>query len=163
MMSIGSRLGRRALRAASWPATPPARPRPGTRAPARGRRRWRARGAGATPEDRRAAVDALRALGVRPAADRSPAGCAPQAPATSARARARATRANPAGLTDREVEVLTLVAEGLTNTEIGARLFVSPRTAGHHVAAILRKLDVPNRGQAAAAAARLGSRAGHRR
>ena len=52
--------------------------------------------------------------------------------------------------------MLGLVAEGLTNTEIGARLFVSPRTAGHHVVAILRKLDVPNRGQAAAAAARMG-------
>jgi DNA-binding NarL/FixJ family response regulator len=39
---------------------------------------------------------------------------------------------------------------------VGGGVFVSPRTAGHRVVAILRKLDVPNRGQAAAAAARMG-------
>jgi DNA-binding CsgD family transcriptional regulator len=119
-----------------------------------------ARASGGDDDDdgapRRAAVDALRALGSRPAADRVARELrAGGARNVSAGPRAR-TRANPAGLTDREIEVLGLVAQGLTNTEIGARLFVSPRTAGHHVVAILRKLDVPNRGQAAAAAARLG-------
>ncbi|WP_035129781.1 helix-turn-helix transcriptional regulator [Conexibacter woesei] len=113
---------------------------------------WEAALADPTP----AAVEALRALGSRPAATR----VARELRAAGTRnvpagPRVR-TRANPAGLTDREIEVLGLVAEGLTNTEIGARLFVSPRTAGHHVVAILRKLDVPNRGQAAAAAARMG-------
>ena len=45
------------------------------------------------------------------------------------------TSANPAGLTRREQDVLDLVATGLTNVEIGERLFVSPRTVEHHLAA----------------------------
>jgi DNA-binding NarL/FixJ family response regulator len=64
----------------------------------------------------------------------------------------RATRANPAGLTAREVEVLELLAQGATDAEIAARLVISVRTAGHHVSAILRKLDVPSRARAAALA-----------
>jgi DNA-binding NarL/FixJ family response regulator len=67
-----------------------------------------------------------------------------------------ATRANPGGLTGRELDVLELVSEGLRNREIAARLYVSEKTVGHHVSAILRKLAVPTRGQAAAEAARLG-------
>ncbi|MGH3110820.1 MAG: ATP-binding protein [Gaiellaceae bacterium] len=65
------------------------------------------------------------------------------------------TRDNPAQLTTRELEVLRLVATGLRNTEIAGRLFLSPRTVGHHVSAILRKLGVATRGEAAAAARRL--------
>jgi DNA-binding CsgD family transcriptional regulator len=68
----------------------------------------------------------------------------------------RATAANPAGLTARQVEVLGLLVEGLTDVEIAARLSVSAKTAGHHVSAVLAKLDVPSRRQAAAAARRLG-------
>jgi DNA-binding NarL/FixJ family response regulator len=67
-----------------------------------------------------------------------------------------ATRRNAAHLTPREVEVLALVAQGLQNAEIAARLFLSQRTVEHHVAAILRKLDVRTRGQAGVKAARLG-------
>ena len=67
-----------------------------------------------------------------------------------------ATRANAAGLTPREIEVLALVADGLRDGEIAARLFLSPRTVGHHVSSILRKLDARTRGQAAASARRLG-------
>jgi DNA-binding NarL/FixJ family response regulator len=54
------------------------------------------------------------------------------------------------------VEVLELVASGLRNTEIADRLFLSPRTIEHHVSAILAKLDVRSRSEAAAAAVRLG-------
>jgi DNA-binding CsgD family transcriptional regulator/tetratricopeptide (TPR) repeat protein len=64
------------------------------------------------------------------------------------------TRANPAGLTDRQVEVLALLAEGLTNAEIADRLVVSVRTVDHHVAAILAKLNVTSRREAARAYAR---------
>jgi DNA-binding CsgD family transcriptional regulator len=66
------------------------------------------------------------------------------------------TRANPANLTAREAEVLALVAEGLRNADIARRLFVSPKTVDHHVSAILTKLGVRTRGEAARAAARLG-------
>jgi DNA-binding CsgD family transcriptional regulator len=66
------------------------------------------------------------------------------------------TRNNPAGLTARELEVLLLLAEGLRNAEIAARLIVSRKTVDHHVSAILRKLDVKTRGQAATEAIRRG-------
>jgi DNA-binding NarL/FixJ family response regulator len=61
------------------------------------------------------------------------------------------TRANPAGLTDRQVEVLGLLADGLTNAEIAERLVVSVRTVDHHVAAVLAKLNVTSRREAARA------------
>ena len=66
------------------------------------------------------------------------------------------TRDNPAGLTAREVEVLGLVGQGLRNADIAARLFVSEKTVGHHVSAILRKLGVRTRGEASAEAQRVG-------
>jgi DNA-binding CsgD family transcriptional regulator len=59
------------------------------------------------------------------------------------------------GLTPREAEVLTLVARGYTNREIAAALVISEKTAGVHVSHILRKLDAPNRREAAAIAHRL--------
>jgi DNA-binding CsgD family transcriptional regulator/tetratricopeptide (TPR) repeat protein len=68
----------------------------------------------------------------------------------------RATAANPAGLTGRQVEVLGLLAEGLSDAEIAARLSLSAKTVGHHVSALLAKLGVSSRHQAAAAARRLG-------
>ena len=67
-----------------------------------------------------------------------------------------ATAANPAGLTSREAEVLRLVAAGLSNTQIAARLVVSDRTIDNHVSAILRKLGARTRGEASAQAAGLG-------
>jgi DNA-binding CsgD family transcriptional regulator len=59
-------------------------------------------------------------------------------------------------LTPRELEVLTLIAAGRTNREIAEALFVSEKTAGHHVSSILRKLAVRSRVEAAGAAQRLG-------
>lgn len=66
------------------------------------------------------------------------------------------TRANPAGLTSRELDILALVVRGLPNHEIAARLFLSPRTVEHHVSAVLGKLGIGRRADAAGAAARLG-------
>jgi DNA-binding NarL/FixJ family response regulator len=66
------------------------------------------------------------------------------------------TRANPAGLTQREMEVLVLLADGLRNAEIADRLFLTPKTVRHHVSAILGKLDVETRTEAARAASQLG-------
>jgi DNA-binding CsgD family transcriptional regulator len=62
----------------------------------------------------------------------------------------------PFGLTPRELEVLTLVAAGDTNREIGATLFMSEKTASVHVSRILAKLGVRTRTQAAAVATRAG-------
>jgi DNA-binding NarL/FixJ family response regulator len=66
------------------------------------------------------------------------------------------TRANPAGLTVRQAEILRFVVEGLSNAEIADRLVVSTRTVDHHVAAVLQKLDVHSRRDAAALAGSLG-------
>ena len=63
-----------------------------------------------------------------------------------------ATKAHPAGLTPRQVEVLALLVEGLTNSEIADRLFVSSKTVDHHVSAVLAKLGVGSRREAARAA-----------
>jgi DNA-binding CsgD family transcriptional regulator/tetratricopeptide (TPR) repeat protein len=62
---------------------------------------------------------------------------------------AASTRANPAGLTDRQLDVHALLAKGLTNAEIAERLVLSVRTVDSHVAAILDKLGVRNRRDAA--------------
>jgi DNA-binding CsgD family transcriptional regulator len=70
--------------------------------------------------------------------------------------RALPSPASSLGLTRREVEVLTLVAEGRTNRQIGQALFITPKTAGVHVSRILAKLGVAGRGEAAAIAHRLG-------
>jgi DNA-binding CsgD family transcriptional regulator/tetratricopeptide (TPR) repeat protein len=62
-----------------------------------------------------------------------------------------ATRDNPLGLTRREQEVLELLCEGRTNAGIAAKLVISPKTVEHHVSAVLAKLGVSNRAEAAAA------------
>ena len=62
----------------------------------------------------------------------------------------------PYGLTGRELTVLRLLASGRTNAQIGAELYISPKTAGVHVTNILRKLGVSSRVQAAAQAERAG-------
>jgi len=94
------------------------------------------------------AIDSARRLGSEPLARRIAermrelGARVPRGPRT-------ATRDNPAGLTARQLEVLALVAEGLTNAEIAERLVVSQRTAEHHVAAVLTKLGAATRRDAA--------------
>jgi DNA-binding NarL/FixJ family response regulator len=68
------------------------------------------------------------------------------------KAPAGATRHNPAGLTERQVQVLRLLGQGCTNAEIADRLVVSTRTVDSHVAAMLAKLGVTTRLAAAARA-----------
>ena len=117
---------------------------------------------------------------LRAGAGRRPIRCAPGTPTTvrlgaaplraqiealARRARISLTPAEPApspaparphGLTDREADVLRLLAAGHTNRQIGQQLFISPKTASVHVTSILRKLAVHDRVQAAAVAVRLG-------
>lgn len=66
------------------------------------------------------------------------------------------TRANPLGLTRRQLEILGRLNEGLSNAEIGDRLFISAKTVDHHISAILGKLEVSSRGEAAAKARKAG-------
>jgi DNA-binding NarL/FixJ family response regulator len=62
------------------------------------------------------------------------------------------TRANRFGLTSRQLEILQLLAEGCTNGEIAERMSITPKTAEHHVSAVLAKLDVASRRAAASLA-----------
>jgi DNA-binding CsgD family transcriptional regulator/tetratricopeptide (TPR) repeat protein len=128
--------------------------------------RWRALGcpyeaAGALADSDqegqlRTALAELQRLGARPLA----AAVARRLRELGVRSLARgprpSTRANPANLTARETEVLALVTEGLRNADIAQRLFVSTKTVDHHVSAILAKLGVRSRAEAAREAARLG-------
>ena len=87
---------------------------------------------------------------------RSHHGSAPQSRGARTRPEDAATRDHADTLTAREREVLDLLRQGLTNAEIGNRLFISPKTAEHHVGRVLTKLGVRSRAEAAAVAASLG-------
>jgi DNA-binding NarL/FixJ family response regulator len=79
--------------------------------------------------------------------------------ATDSAARSEEPDLDSFGLTDREREVLDLVAAGRSNPQIAGELFISPKTASVHVSHIISKLNVSSRGEAAAVAHRLGLRA----
>src|SRR4029077_16659077 len=99
-------------------------------------------------------LHALQPLGARPAAAIVARRLRERGARSLPRGPRPSTQANPAGLTARELEVPPLVADGLRNPQSAERLVLSQKTVDHHVSAILRKLDVRTRGEAAAAAAR---------
>ncbi len=112
-----------------------------------------------TEGDTAAQLEALRlfeALGARPAADDLRRRLHAAGVARVPRGPRPATRDNPFGLTGRQAEILALLAEGLTNAQIAARLHLSPKTVDHHVSAVLAKLDVHSREAAAELARRSG-------
>jgi ATP/maltotriose-dependent transcriptional regulator MalT len=107
----------------------------------------------------RRAVSSFETLGARPAINQAIQrlrGLGVRDLPTLRRGPQPSTRANPAGLTRRESEVLALLAAGLRNTQIAERLYLTPKTVSHHVSAIYAKLGVDSRTEAALAATRLG-------
>ncbi|MCE0767893.1 helix-turn-helix transcriptional regulator, partial [Pseudonocardia kujensis] len=112
----------------------------------------RARERAATGDAARAAaaLEILDGLGARPAAARVRGVLRGLGVRQVPRGAQAATRAHPAGLTPRQAEILELVAAGRTNTEIATQLVLSIRTVDHHVSAVLAKLGVASRREAAA-------------
>jgi DNA-binding CsgD family transcriptional regulator/tetratricopeptide (TPR) repeat protein len=104
-------------------------------------------------EPLRRALDELARLGARPAADVVAQRLRELGVRRLPRRPRRATAANPAGLTARELEVLGLLGADLRNAEIAARLHIAEKTVDHHVSAILAKLGVRSRREAAGVAA----------
>ena len=104
---------------------------------------------GAAVDQARAAVGIFDQLGAARLVDRTVA----LLRSLGARSSGRRPAVALAGLTGREQEVLDLLREGMTNAEIGARLFVSAKTVEHHVGRVLAKLGVRSRAEAAAVAA----------
>jgi DNA-binding CsgD family transcriptional regulator len=108
------------------------------------------------PEDRVRGVGLLDRLGAIGTADRLRRELRRDGLASVPSRPVESTRANPGGLTNRQLEVARLVARGLTNSEIANDAFISPKTAEHHVSAILNKLGLANRRELLARAAELG-------
>jgi DNA-binding CsgD family transcriptional regulator/tetratricopeptide (TPR) repeat protein len=104
----------------------------------------------------RQALAMLEALGARPMVERVRHRLRAAGARGLARGLRRSTREHPAGLTDKEVAVLELLAAGLRNKEIALRLHRSARTVEHHLAAIFHKLGVATRAEAVSAAYRMG-------
>ena len=100
-------------------------------------------------DDRLAALDELQRLGAWAAAELLSRRLREQGVRKLPRVPRRTTRNNPAQLTDRQVDILELLTEGLRNADIAARLHISPRTVDHHVTAVLAKLGVGSRLEAA--------------
>jgi DNA-binding CsgD family transcriptional regulator len=94
------------------------------------------------------AVDVFASLGAGPAAARTKARLRRLGVRYGTRGPRSTTRTNPHGLTSRQAEVFDLLRLGLTGPQIAARLHISPKTAEHHVAAILAKLNAHTRAEA---------------
>jgi DNA-binding CsgD family transcriptional regulator/tetratricopeptide (TPR) repeat protein len=107
-----------------------------------------------TESEQREALGILERLGAAPAAQALRRRMRSEGVRTVPRGSRVSTRSNRLGLTRREAEILALVSQGMRNSAIAKRLFVSPRTVDRHVSAILSKLGVRSRGEAAAMASR---------
>jgi DNA-binding CsgD family transcriptional regulator/tetratricopeptide (TPR) repeat protein len=105
-----------------------------------------------TETEEREALEVLERLGAAPAAQALRKRMRAEGVRAVPRGLRTSTRSNRLGLTRREAEILTLVSQGMRNSAIAKRLFVSTRTVDRHVSAILSKLGVQSRGEAVALA-----------
>jgi DNA-binding CsgD family transcriptional regulator/tetratricopeptide (TPR) repeat protein len=115
----------------------------------------RARAEGDAPA-RLVAVEVFDRLGARPDLERLRQRLRAEGVRHVPRGPRPSTRGHPFGLTAREAEILGLLAGALTNSGIGARLHISPKTVDHHVSAILGKLGVASRAEAGRVALQRG-------
>lgn len=106
-----------------------------------------------TRAERSEAISILTELGARAALEHARV---PGPTGRASRGLNRSTLANPAGLTAREMQVLALIGQGLSNKSIARSLTISAKTVDHHVSAVLDKLAASSRLQAAARARELG-------
>jgi predicted ATPase len=104
----------------------------------------------------RSALEIFDNLGARPVAQHLRDTMRRNGVSCIARGPRRTTRANGAGLTERQMEVLQLIERGFSNKRIAQQLTISPKTVDHHVSAVLGKLDAVSRGEATAAARETG-------
>ena len=100
----------------------------------------------------RSALEIFETLGAKPVAQQTREIMRRNGVNNIARGPRQTTRANSAGLTQRQMEVLQLIDRGLSNKRIAECLTISPKTVDHHVSAVLGKLDAVSRGEATAAA-----------
>ncbi len=104
----------------------------------------------------REALEIFSRLGAEPAAARLRKALRARGVRDLPREARQSTKQNPAGLTNRQLMVLGALSDGLSDAEIAAKLFISPRTVSHHVSAILGKLGVKRRTEAVTVAHELG-------
>ena len=110
-----------------------------------GERLRRAKQRAEAREPLQAALDAFERLGARPWAERART----ELRATGARPAARRSETAAEQLTPHELQIALLVAQGMTNREAAAALFLCPKTIEYHLGQIYRKLDVRGRAQLA--------------
>ena len=107
-------------------------------------------------DDKRKAITIMHELGARAVCEKIKMEMRASGIRNIPRGLRASTKSNPAQLTNRELDVLHLLQKGIQNKEIAGALFISPKTADHHISNILFKLDVNSRSKAVAEAVRLG-------
>lgn len=110
-----------------------------------------------TEEAKLEALEIFDRLGAGPMADRVRSQLRDLGVERVPRGPRKTTLSNPAGLTARQLEVLRLMADGLTNSQIADKLYVSKKTVEHHVSAVYSRLGVDTRAQAINAAREIGA------
>ena len=106
-------------------------------------------------DDKRAAVSIVHGLGATAVYEKMKGEMRVAGIKSIPRGIRKSTQANPAQLTERELDVLQLLNESMPNKEIASRLFISAKTVDHHISAILFKLEVNSRARAVQEAIRL--------